>query len=853
MKLFDAETPRPRATRNARLTAINFVADAINRTVDMREIADNALHAILAVTGLDAGVVYVWAEDERALRLFAHRGVSETFARQVSRVRKGDNPAVDLVLDGATKVIEDFTLTPRTFRVEIVRAGFHSTLLCPIRAQGFVVGLLALGTYKPYAFEAEDIDLVQVIANQIGNGLVHGQLEGDLRASEEQYRALVENSDDAIYIAGPDIRPRYANTAFERTLGYRADELAAFDPYTRIHPDDVENVRAAVNKLMDGQSVHNLEYRFCRQDGQWIDLQCNANVFARDGEQVEEFQFIVREVTQIRQRQQQLVRRNLQLSALTTLAAVANSSLRIEEIARNTLQVALDSSGMEGGGIHLADAERKHLKLFVHIQLPPDLVGELTDLAWGEGTPGLVAASGQAKVFTDLAAEAPMARPASIKHGFRSLIVVPVKAKGETLGTMGLISHHEIQFGPEVVEMVTAMGNQLGIALANARLYETQVRENEKLSALLDVSGGGSQELQLEPLLERILHKSAALLKADAAYLVRHNKDEARVVAATDRMRDLIGISYPATEGLSGEIRRLQRGKIFSREEIARHCRSSIVRQADLRSVLIVPLSARGEIIGALALLREPSAVSDFTEADLELMGAFANRAAAAIDNAQLLEDLSRKNDLLELLIEEAHHRIKNNLQMISGLLQLDAGDAPTPGLRTAITRIQAIAQVHNLLSSEMPEKVDTHSLITTVIHMLTGTAPAFSGPPEVLLEVDHLWLSADQAVALSLIVHELASNSLLHGHPPAGERLRMKVQCRQTANEVSVIVCDNGGGLPAELDWQTVGGQGMSIVSQLAQINLRGSLHVTNRDGGLFAELRFNNAASLTELPREP
>src|SRR5258706_8834258 len=320
MKLFDAETPRPRATRNARLTAINFVADAINRTVDLREIADNALHAILAVTGLDAGVVYVWAEDERALRLFAHRGVAETFARQVSRVRKGDNPAVDLVLDGATKVIEDFRLTPRTFRVDIVRAGFQSTLLCPIRAQGFVVGLLALGTYKPYAFEAEDIDLVQVIANQIGNGLVHGQLEGDLRASEEQYRALVENSDDAIYIAGPDIRPRYANTAFERTLGYRADELAALDPYTRIHPDDVENVRAAVNKLMDGQSVHNLEYRFCRQDGQWIDLQCNANVFARDGEQVEEFQFIVREVTQIRQRQQQLVRRNLQLSALTTLA-----------------------------------------------------------------------------------------------------------------------------------------------------------------------------------------------------------------------------------------------------------------------------------------------------------------------------------------------------------------------------------------------------------------------------------------------------------------------------------------------------------------------------------------------------
>src|SRR5438034_10160589 len=108
---------------------------------------------------------------------------------------------------------------------------------------------------------------------------------------------------------------------------------------------------------MDGKSVHNLEYRFCRRDGEWIVLQCNASIYARDGEQVEEFQFVVREITENRRRQQQLVRRNTQLSALTTLAAVANSSLKIEEIARNTLQVALESTGMEAGVVHLANAE----------------------------------------------------------------------------------------------------------------------------------------------------------------------------------------------------------------------------------------------------------------------------------------------------------------------------------------------------------------------------------------------------------------------------------------------------------------------------------------------------------------
>ncbi len=848
MKLFESNAPEVKPPRDVRLTAINFVADAINRTVDLKEIADNAVHAIVAVTQLDAGAVYVWQESDQALRLFAWRGVSEAFARQVATVRKGEDATIDAVLDGGTKVVEDFTLSPRMFRSNVIRAGFHSAVMCPIRAHGFVVGMLALGTYKSRDFEGDDIELIEVVANQIGNAMVHCQLEADLRASEEQYRGLVQNSDDAIYIAGPDIRPRFGNSALPRIFGYTAEELAALDPFDRIHPDDIELVRAAVNKLMDGKSVHNLEYRFCRKDGQWIDLQCNASVFSRDGDQVEDFQFVVREVTQLRQRQQQLLRRNRQLAALTTLAAVANSSLKIEEIARNTLAVALENAGMEGGGIHLAEPDRRHLRLYVHMGLPDDLVNELRTVPWGEAVTGIVAATGEPKTFSDLATEAPMARPAASKHGFKSLIVVPVKAKGEVLGTLGLTSKHDVPFAPEVVEMVTAMGNQLGIAVANARLYEMQLRENDKLNALLEISGGVTQRLELEPLLQRLLQKSTVLLAADGGYIVRSEGEQAEVVSATARFARLIGTRYPNAEGLSGLIRRLRQGRIFTRDEVMQMGYSPILREADLRSLLLVPLVARGEVIGALGLTRESRATSDFNAADLELLEAFASRAAVAIDNAQLLKDLSRKNDLLELLIEEAHHRIKNNLQMISGLLQLESdsnADGPAPErLQTAITRIQAIAQVHNLLSQEMPEKVDAHTLITMVINALVSSAPASNGPPELNLELDHLWLSADQAVALALIVNELVANSLLHGNPPKGQRLRVSVKCQQRGNEVHVVACDNGGGLSSNADKSDAGGQGMNIVTQLAQVNLRGALQLGTREGGVYAELRFEIAA---------
>ncbi len=845
MKRPDASALGLKPLRDPRLTAINFVSDAVNRTLDLKEIADNALDAIVAVMKVDAGAVYIWQDTDRALHLFAWRGLSAEFTSQVAVLHKGTE-IIDAVLNGEARVIEDFSLNPHAVRPEAVEAGFQSAVLVPIRAHGFVVGVLALGTYSLRKFDEADLDLIEVVSNQIGNAMVHAQLQAELRASEEQYRALVENSDDAIYIADATGRPRYANSAFARIFGYALYEVTRTSLWEHVHPDDREMVGRAFDALLGGEAIHNLEYRFHRKDGSWTDLQCSGSVFSRDGERVSEVHFIVRDITQARQRQQQLLRRNRQLAALTTLAEVANSSLNIEEIARNTLEVALESTGMSGGGIHLVDVKQQLLHLYIQSGLPDEFVSQIRTLKWGEGVPGFVAASGQAVVVDDLSTHTLAVTSLAAHHGFRSTIVVPVKTKGELLGTLGLVNRQELAFTPEIVEMVTAMGNQLGIAVANARLYETQLRENEKLAALVDISSGSAQQLELESLLQRILERAAALLRADAAYISHYDTttEQAEIVAASANFAQMIGILYPSTQGLFGQIRTQRQGRIFTRKEVQEHGYSAILRESDIRSALVVPLISRSELIGTLTLTRHGGNAAEFTAANLELMEAFASRAAVAIDNAQLLKDLGRKNRLLQLLIEEAHHRIKNNLQMISGLLQLEADtaqvDSPREFLRTAITRIQAIAQVHNLLSEEMPEKVDAHTLITTILQTLISSAPRAAGTPEVTVEVEHIWLGADQAVPLALIVNELVSNSFVHGRSPAGQPLRTQIQCRQQDEHIQLVVADNGGGFSGGKDWRECEGQGMNIVAQLAQVNLRGHLQIDSRDSGIRAELRF-------------
>ena len=845
MKIPDSTVSGSKPLRDSRLTAINFVSDAVNRTLDLKEIADNALDSVLAVMKVDAGAVYIWQDVDHALHLFAWRGLSETFVPKVAVLQRGTE-VIDALLNGEARVIEDFTANPAGAVSETTRAGFQSAVLVPIRAHGYVVGALGLATYQKRKFDEPDVDLIKAVSNQIGNAMVHAQLQTDLQASEEQYRALVENSNDAIYIADSSGWLRFDNNAFQRVFGYPLSEVARTDLLTHVHAEDVDMVRRAVDGLLQGEPIHNLEYRFRRKDGKWIDLQCSGSVFSREGEHVTEIQFVVRDITQARQRQQQLLRRNQQLGALTTLAEEANSSLNIDEIARNTLEVAMESTGMSGGAIHLADAKQQVLHLYLQSGLPDELVADLRTLKWGELVPGFVAASGQVAVVKDLTVRTPTPPSPAARYGFRSTIVVPVKTKGEILGTLGLLDRQELEFTSEMVEMVTAMGNQLGIAVANAQLYERQLWENEKLAALVDISSGSAQQLELELLLQRILQRAAALLRADAAYVSHYSEatEQVKIVAASANFTQLIGVLYPATQGLFGQIRPTRQGRIFTREEVKAHGYGAVLRESDVRSAVVVPLISRNELIGALSLTRHGENAAEFTAANLELMEAFASRAAVAIDNAQLLKDLERKNKLLQLLIEEAHHRIKNNLQMVSGLLQLEAESAQVESsrgfLQTAITRIQAIAQVHNLLSEEMPEKVDVNALITTIVHMLVSSAAGTHGTPDVTVDVDHVWLGAEQAVPLALIVNELVSNTFVHGRSPQGQPLRARIQCRQQDGHIEMVVTDNGGGGAEGRDWRECEGQGMSIVAQLAQVNLRGHLRIDSHDGGVRAELRF-------------
>ena len=376
--------------------------------------------------------------------------------------------------------------------------------------------------------------------------------------------------------------------------------------------------------------------------------------------------------------------------------------------------------------------------------------------------------------------------------------------------------------------------------------FPGQPRRDRRLTAINFIADAVNRTLDLKEIADNAVHAILAVMYLDAGgiYIWQAREGELRLFAHRGASQPFARLISRIRKGDDATVDAVLNGtaKVIANLDAAPRLFRVDVARAGFRSAVLYPIRAQGVVVGMLAL--GSYKVRKFGGADIELMEVIANQLGHALVRAQLQMDLQHKNQLLELLIEEAHHRIKNNLQMVSGLLQLQAEssrDSRVAGdLQHAITRIQAIAQVHHLLSQDMAEKVDTHALITTIVQTVLASASGPHGSPQVALELEHLCLEADQAVALALIVNELVANSILHGQPPAGQALRIQIRWKKIATDAQLRLSDNGGGFSTGQDWQDCAGQGMKIVAQLAQVNLRGRLQISTRDQGVRAALDF-------------
>jgi PAS domain S-box-containing protein len=195
---------------------------------------------------------------------------------------------------------------------------------------------------------------------------------------------------------------------------------------------------------------------------------------------------------------------------------------------------------------------------------------------------------------------------------------------------------------------------------------------------------------------------------------------------------------------------------------------------------------------------------------------------------AQLERTLSQK----ETLLREVHHRSKNNMQIISSLLNLEServGRAEvTRPLQKMRARIRSMALVHEkLYQSENLERVD----LGEYAEKLSGELVSLHGAPlQRTVRSEAVSVDIDFAVPFGLILNELITNSLQHGFAP-GERGEITITIARRAQHLVLTLRDSGRGVPPEFEMHATSSLGLKLVSALVE-QLHGSITVRN-DGG--------------------
>ena len=174
-----------------------------------------------------------------------------------------------------------------------------------------------------------------------------------------------------------------------------------------------------------------------------------------------------------------------------------------------------------------------------------------------------------------------------------------------------------------------------------------------------------------------------------------------------------------------------------------------------------------------------------------------------------------------ELLLREVHHRVKNNLQIISTLLMLQAsttGDKRLSDLyRDSQHRIDAISLIHEkLYESRDLSRVNLRDYIKTLLSDLLDSYGADSNGIDVRVKVDDVRLNIETAIPCGLIINELVSNSLKYAFPDGKGEITVEVH--STGEGYEMTVSDNGVGLPEDLDLEGSGTLGLRIVRNLVE-----------------------------------
>lgn len=534
------------------------------------------------------------------------------------------------------------------------------------------------------------------------------------------------------------------------------------------------------------------------------------------------------------------------LAALHRVNRAITSHLELGDMLETTVRIVSETMSSDGAAVFLYDDATEVLTLRAAVGIQPSAVSAFT-IRPGDGVTGRAAAEIQPVVAVSGGDVSGLPGGRSGGEMYASQLAVPVvlQGKGELLGVLTIFDVARRRFEPEEITFLQSVASELAISVENGRLYgqtdERLRRKVEELGTLQRVSRTVASSLDLGDVLRLIAEQSVELVGAEAAAIFR-----VRPSGSDDEQGSDTRIEYFAGD---------QRAPIDGRRDamVREVLDSGSAQTIDIDYVdgqgtlFCLPLRSAREMYGALCIRMKPDV--HITEDQLGLLQAFTDSASLAIENAQLYQQARRSLDTVSALLQEMHHRVRNNLQTVAALLSLQLRanvDAPwSPVIREAISRVQAIATVHDLLSDE---KRLSGTTLDVIAKHVADEAHVTIIPPGMSVEFEILpgtvKVPSRQATVLALVINELITNAVHHGFKGRTTG-RVSIRTWKHAGYVTLEVANNGRSVPRNFEPSHSTGLGMRIIGRLVESDLHGEFTLASPgESGTIARVTFPHVA---------
>lgn len=516
-----------------------------------------------------------------------------------------------------------------------------------------------------------------------------------------------------------------------------------------------------------------------------------------------------------------------ELQALHNIGAALNTAWDLDTTLHKITETTTQVMRLDSCSIYLWDKKHNVLVLKASTGLSPASFG-VSKLELGEGITGDALKTGKAVASRD-AANDPRFKyvPGTEEEIYKSLAAVPLISQGNKIGAMNVQTKAFHQWTRPEMDLLELIGELATGALERAGLLDSLQRQLDELAAVAHVSKTITEPMYLDDMLAVICEMAAQIMRAKGtAILLFDEENDALALRANYGLaREHAEIS-PIDVATSLTGRAIQSGEpviVHDLQNEPAYNNRALARREHLHSFLSVPVSVRGQVIGAFNCYLDR--IHDFTPKEIELFSTLANQTAVALENANLV--------MSSMMVREMHHRIKNNLQMVAMLLRMEMGDpknrAASGVLQQMVNRISNIAAVHEAMSQDGFRVIGVHDLIQKAAHLARSTMVPPGKEIEIQVEGAPMRMPSQPATTIALAVNELIQNALEHGF---AESARGTVQVilteREKWNEIRVE--DDGSGLPSGFTKEQ--SLGLRIVQGMIVEDLRGEFKIVNRRG---------------------